>query len=81
MIARDFKWLGSYRYGIIHLGGKDEADLRAQCEGACGLLGWPAPYAELSQAHTNPTSTAAAHRPPPAPRAPTDHSSNQPTTT
>ena len=25
--ARDFKWLGSYRYGILHLGGQNEADL------------------------------------------------------
>ena len=30
-IARDFKWLGSYRYGILHLGGRDVHDLRARC--------------------------------------------------
>ena len=47
-IARDFKWLGSYRYGIAHLGGRDWADLRARCEAASALLGWRAPYAELS---------------------------------
>ena len=45
-MARDFKWLGSYRYGILHLGGADAADLRARCEQASALLGWPAPYAE-----------------------------------
>ena len=45
-IQRDFKWLGSYRYGILHLGGVDRADLRQRCEQASALLGWPAPYAE-----------------------------------
>jgi biotin carboxylase len=43
-IARDFKWLGSYRYGILHLGGRDEHDLRKRCERASAMLGWPAPY-------------------------------------
>ncbi|AOW14436.1 ATP-grasp domain-containing protein [Hydrogenophaga crassostreae] len=47
-IQRDFKWLGSYRYGITHLGGRDAADLRARCERASALLGWPAPYAEYA---------------------------------
>lgn len=44
-IARDFKWLGSYRYGILHLGGRDAADLHTRCVAASALLGWPAPYA------------------------------------
>jgi hypothetical protein len=44
-IARDFKWLGSYRYGILHLGGQDARDLRERCLAASELLGWPAPYA------------------------------------
>jgi hypothetical protein len=44
-IARDFKWLGSYRYGILHLGGRDARDLRERCLAASELLGWPAPYA------------------------------------
>ena len=44
-IARDFKWLGSYRYGILHLGGSDMHDLRARCAAASRLLGWPLPYA------------------------------------
>jgi hypothetical protein len=55
-IARDFKWLGSYRYGITHLGGRDCADLRARCEAASQLLGWRAPYAELSAPRADPTA-------------------------
>ncbi len=43
-IARDFKWLGSYRYAIMHLGGRDPDDLRERCERASQILGWPAPY-------------------------------------
>lgn len=42
-MERDFKWLGSYRYGIVHLGGEDADDLRARCEAASVLLGWPVP--------------------------------------
>jgi len=45
-IQRDFKWLGSYRYGIMHLGGKDPKDLRRRCQQASDLLSWPAPYSE-----------------------------------
>lgn len=44
--ARDFKWLGSYRYGILHLGGQSEADLTSRLATASELLGWPAPLAE-----------------------------------
>jgi biotin carboxylase len=47
-IQRDFKWLGSYRYGIIHLGGENPADLRKRCEHASDLLGWPAPYVKYA---------------------------------
>lgn len=43
-LARDFKWTGSHRYGIVHLGGRDRAQLRARAEAASTLLGWPAPY-------------------------------------
>ncbi|WP_396433619.1 acetyl-CoA carboxylase biotin carboxylase subunit family protein [Limnohabitans sp.] len=51
---RDFKWLGSYRYGILHLGGADARQLRARCECASALLGWPLPYADAQPdfAHT-----------------------------
>lgn len=42
-MTRDFKWLGSYRYGIVHLGGRDLADLFHNCREASALLDWPAP--------------------------------------
>jgi biotin carboxylase len=42
-MTRDFKWLGSYRYGIVHLGARDMASLRERCQQASELLGWPAP--------------------------------------
>jgi biotin carboxylase len=58
-LARDFKWLGSHRYGILHLGGRDAADLRARCERASALLGWPAPYALPADA---PQAEQAAYR-------------------
>jgi hypothetical protein len=43
-LARDFRWTGSHRYGILHLGGRDREHLRQRCEDASELLGWPAPY-------------------------------------
>ncbi len=46
-LERDFKWLGSHRYGIVHLGAKDPGELRERCTRASALLGWPAPYADL----------------------------------
>ncbi len=45
-LQRDFKWLGSWRHGIVHLEGHDEADLRERAERASTLLGWTPPYAE-----------------------------------
>ncbi len=45
-LARDFKWLGSHRYGILHLGGRDAHDLRRRCEVASDILGWPAPFGD-----------------------------------
>ena len=50
--ARDFKWLGSYRYGILHLGGQSEADLKSNLEEASELLTWPAPLAETYKTAT-----------------------------
>ena len=44
--ARDLKWLGSYRYGILHLAARDERQLRQDCLRASEILGWPAPYAD-----------------------------------
>ncbi|HEX4855392.1 MAG TPA: ATP-grasp domain-containing protein [Limnobacter sp.] len=48
-LQRDFKWLRSYRYGIVHLGGKDARDLRQRCEAASSMLGWPVPYLDDPQ--------------------------------
>ncbi len=45
-LARDFKWLGSHRYGILHLHGQDAAQLKRRAETASALVGWPAPYAD-----------------------------------
>jgi len=57
-LARDFKWTGSHRYGITHLGAPDSEQLRAKAEHASSLLGWPAPY--LDHAST-PASAGPAH--------------------
>lgn len=54
-LQRDFKWLDSHRYAIIHLGGSDEAALRERCVRASALLGWPAPYADLCGRGDNST--------------------------
>lgn len=43
-LERDFKWTGSHRYGIVHLGAADRSQLRERAEHASALLGWPAPY-------------------------------------
>ena len=45
-LARDFKWLGSWRHGILHLQGRDEHDLKERCLRASECLGWRAPYAD-----------------------------------
>jgi hypothetical protein len=49
-LARDFKWLGSHRYGVVHLGGRSERELRERCCAASAALRWPAPYAKPSAA-------------------------------
>lgn len=53
-MTRDFKWLGSYRYGIVHLGGRDAADLFGRCRDASALLDWPSPC----ERHDSSRSTA-----------------------
>jgi biotin carboxylase len=68
-MERDFKWLGSYRYGIVHLGGRDAGDLRERCEAASALLGWRAPYREPAAHERPPTHPEAAH-PAPLPVSP-----------
>lgn len=45
-LERELKWLGSHRYGTLHLHGADRADLRRRATAASALLGWPAPYAD-----------------------------------
>ena len=61
-LARDFKWLGSYRYGILHLGGQDAADLRAKLDAASTILQWPVPYADSAlHAVVHETSTRTDH--------------------
>jgi biotin carboxylase len=57
-LARDFKWLGSYRYGIIHLGGRDASHVRQRCEQASALLDWPAPYADKNPCPSASDATA-----------------------
>jgi hypothetical protein len=67
-LARDYKWLGSWRYGILHLQGEDEHDLRERCIRASVLLGWRAPYADqwtappMAPAWTLPASASGAPR-------------------
>ncbi len=41
-LARELKWLGSHRYAVLHLHGRDEADLFERFQEACARLGWPA---------------------------------------
>ena len=60
-IARDFKWLGSYRYGIVHVGGRDGADLRQRADAASSLLGWPSPYLDEPTAPVAMTHAAMTH--------------------
>jgi hypothetical protein len=43
-LQRDFKWTGSHRYGVVHLGAADRSALRRAAEHASALLGWPSPY-------------------------------------
>ncbi len=59
-MKRDFKWLGSYRYAIIHLGGADPDDLRQRCERASALFGWPPPYADAIPAVIEATAEPSA---------------------
>jgi hypothetical protein len=47
-LARDFKWTGNHHYGIVHLGADSRQDLQQRAEHASRLLGWPAPYLDLT---------------------------------
>ena len=69
-LARDFKWTGSHRYGITHLGARDHDQLRARAEHASALLGWPAPYHDQpAWPIADPTRAALAEPPAAAPPA------------
>jgi hypothetical protein len=64
--ARDFKWLGSYRYGILHVGGQSVADLTSRLNAASERLDWPAPLAETyptATFHVQPTQTESTELP------------------
>ena len=61
--VRDFKWLGSHRYGIVHLHGDDAAHLERRARAASALLGWPAPYADRPAPTVAPNPTAATTSP------------------
>ncbi len=61
-IARDFKWLGSYRYGIAHLGGRNWADLQSRVGRLSELLGWPTPYVEQKSRRLKRAKTGALTR-------------------
>lgn len=41
---REYKWMGSNRYGVLNLHGRDHEDLRRNYETVCAALGWPAPF-------------------------------------
>lgn len=58
-LVRDFKWLGSHRYGILHLHGRDESHLRQRAEDASAMMGWPAPYADHRVQRTSDSRTSA----------------------
>jgi hypothetical protein len=40
-LQREYKWLGSHRYGVMHLGAINEAQLKQRYLQACQLLSWP----------------------------------------
>jgi biotin carboxylase len=41
-LRRDLKWLGSHRWAVLNLPGRDEADLRERYLRICARLQWPA---------------------------------------
>jgi len=60
-IERELRWVGSHRYGTVHLGAADSGELRARAECAARLLGWPdAPYSEATPDAGVPTPTGLA---------------------
>lgn len=65
-LAREMKWLGSHRYAILNLPGRDLADLYQRCADMRTLLGFdqegepnPLPHAGEGWTSTRPTGHAA----------------------
>ncbi|WP_280152994.1 ATP-grasp domain-containing protein [Piscinibacter sp. XHJ-5] len=43
-LQREIKWLGSHRWAVLNMPGRDEADLRTRYERVCARFGWPSSY-------------------------------------
>lgn len=43
-LRRDIKWLGSHRWAVLNMPGRDAYDLRERYERICARLQWPAPW-------------------------------------
>lgn len=54
-LAREMKWLGSHRYAVLNLGGRDAADLQSRYESICDELA----LAPEASANTRLTASAA----------------------
>ena len=50
-IARELRWVGSYRYAVLFLGGSSPQDLNQRCHDASETLGWPAPTGDADHNH------------------------------
>jgi hypothetical protein len=50
--AWDYKWTGSHRYGLLHLGASDWVHFEARAREASVLLGWPTRVARRQDAGT-----------------------------
>lgn len=56
-LEREFRWLNSHRYGVLHLGAASRETLLRACARASLQLGWPAPLPpdEAGQEAPHPT--------------------------
>jgi len=67
-IERELRWVGSHRYGTVHLGAADLDELRVRAARAARLLGWPdAPYSEAAVGVLAATPTGPVPAPLPVP--------------
>lgn len=69
-LERDYRWTGSHRYGVVHLGARDRDELRQRAERASALVGWPAPYVPHASHAVGAAATAPATATPGATGAP-----------